>query len=252
MIGRGHDIKVTFRDGTQIDLDTINIDMGDDATAAREFYAGTPLVFQALGPELTQGEVVRAASAHHADVAPKSVWLGGMHFRDWGNGLEPAQVRADGTPTKIRSLARWRRRHPEWDAAVALARGLRSPVPWSGRPDAGVDWLTELKARPPMEDPDGSIFKDVTAALREFSGAANGAASAITDFAAAWTADKPTAEGLRRHPPDGIFDLELCTCSPECTDPCTGWTRGNMRLDSTCRCEACAAATLDNDSGDWE
>lgn len=41
----------------------------------------------------------------------------------------------------------------------------------------------------------------------------------------------PTAEGLRRWEPDGMYDGVPCTCKETCKDPCKG-ERG-------CKCEAC-------------
>ena len=54
--------------------------------------------------------------------------------------------------------------------------------------------------------------------------------------------EKPTEEGKRRHPPDGIYKgdffdeadkdfWEVCTCSENCPDPCKG----------QCGCKACRA-----------
>jgi hypothetical protein len=43
----------------------------------------------------------------------------------------------------------------------------------------------------------------------------------------------PSEEGLRRYPPDGLYDHEVpCTCQAECPPTCKG----------QCGCEACAAA----------
>jgi len=54
--------------------------------------------------------------------------------------------------------------------------------------------------------------------------------------------EKPTEEGMRRHPPDGIYKggffadadkifWEACTCSSDCPYPCKG----------QCDCKACNA-----------
>lgn len=47
---------------------------------------------------------------------------------------------------------------------------------------------------------------------------------------------KPTAEGVKRYPPDGLYqangDGTPCTCVPSCPNPCKG----------QCGCEACREA----------
>ena len=49
----------------------------------------------------------------------------------------------------------------------------------------------------------------------------------------------PTKEGVRRYPPSGLFnpyadpnDATVCTCVPDCADPCLG----------QCGCQACIEA----------
>lgn len=49
----------------------------------------------------------------------------------------------------------------------------------------------------------------------------------------------PTAEGIRRYPPDGVAQVEggalACVCEKSCAKDCMG----------ECGCEACEAVTLD-------
>jgi hypothetical protein len=50
--------------------------------------------------------------------------------------------------------------------------------------------------------------------------------------------DKPTEEGRKRYPPDGMLELAVmfsnarlpCQCTPECKNPCDG---------QKCGCRAC-------------
>ena len=57
---------------------------------------------------------------------------------------------------------------------------------------------------------------------------------------------KPTAEGIRRFPPDGYYHApkgfftapasDPCTCEPGCEDPCVG--------ESDCECQACSLRSV--------
>lgn len=46
---------------------------------------------------------------------------------------------------------------------------------------------------------------------------------------------KPTEEGLRRYPPDGMYEDRPCTCTECCPPACKG----------ECGCYACASAYCD-------
>jgi len=57
---------------------------------------------------------------------------------------------------------------------------------------------------------------------------------------------KPSAEGLRRYPPDGHFHApagffdepasDACTCDEHCEDPCMG--------ETDCECQACSLRSV--------
>lgn len=47
--------------------------------------------------------------------------------------------------------------------------------------------------------------------------------------------NEPTPEGMTRWEPDGKYNGKLCTCKPQCDDPCHG----------ECGCEACHDAYAD-------
>jgi hypothetical protein len=52
--------------------------------------------------------------------------------------------------------------------------------------------------------------------------------------------EKPTEEGKKRYPPDGVYDgHDVCTCLPECPADCNGLK------PSRCGCAACWAAYCD-------